>query len=115
MLEEILVPIFSIMCTFGSIAFITYIFFITRHKERLSLIEKGIDAKIFMTERKPLYILMKLGLVCIGAAIGILLGNLFHTSKLMEEGVAYPSMIFLFIGIALVLSYFIEKKLNNKS
>ncbi|OGU12484.1 MAG: hypothetical protein A2X61_02610 [Ignavibacteria bacterium GWB2_35_12] len=113
-LEDILIPLFSIVFTFGTIFGIVYLYFITRHKERLALIEKGIDAKIFMYERKPFYILMKLGLLSIGVAIGILLGNLLDATTVMDAEVAYPSMIFLFGGIALVLTYFIEKKLNKK-
>ncbi|TAL68284.1 MAG: hypothetical protein EPN82_11365 [Bacteroidetes bacterium] len=108
---DIFVPI----AMFGLIFGISYIYLSTRHKERLALIEKGIDAKIFMTERKPIYILMKLGLLSIGAAVGLLLGNLLKVYFQMEEGVAFPSMIFLFVGISLVLSYFIEKKLNKKN
>ena len=114
MTEAILITFFSMIIPFGTIFGISYLYFYTRNKERQALIEKGMDAKIFITERKPLYILMKLGLLSIGAAIGLLLGYMFKVQFQMEEEVAYPSMIFLFIGIALVLSYFIEKKLNKK-
>jgi len=106
--------IFGPVALFGMIFGICYIYFSTRHKERLALIEKGIDAKMFQTVRKPFYLILKLGLLFIGVSIGILMGYILNVSIKMFEGVSYPSMIFLFGGIALVLSYFIEKKLNKK-
>jgi hypothetical protein len=37
---------------FGSIFEVFYLFFSTRNKERLALIEKGADASIFMSSQK---------------------------------------------------------------
>ncbi|MCL5992485.1 MAG: hypothetical protein M1419_10370 [Bacteroidetes bacterium] len=113
-MDDILITFFSLLIPFGTIFGITYIYFFIRHKERLALLEKGMDAKIFQAVRKPLYILLKLGLLFIGVAVGILVGNILKVTKVMEAEVAYPSMIFLFVGIALVLTYFIEKKLKKK-
>ncbi|MDA0714452.1 MAG: hypothetical protein O2867_04050 [Bacteroidetes bacterium] len=42
---EILVPISLFLIVFG----IFYIYFTTRHRERLALIEKGADASLFHT------------------------------------------------------------------
>ena len=37
---------------FGTFFGIFYLYFSTRNKERLALIEKGVDAKIFMLRRR---------------------------------------------------------------
>lgn len=79
------------------------------------LLEKGLDASVFITKKQTSYSL-KFGMLFIGVAIGIFLGNLLSAlpSVAMEEEAAYFSMIFLFGGLALVISYFLEKKENKK-
>ncbi|MBL0342543.1 MAG: hypothetical protein IPP71_17565 [Bacteroidetes bacterium] len=57
---------------------------------------------------------MKFGMLFIGVALGILMGNILAATTLLEEPVAYLSMIFLFGGLSLVTYYvFIEKKNQN--
>ena len=103
---EILVPLASFAMIFG----LWYIYFTTRNKERLALIEKGADPKLFKTkDAGSAFRSLKLGLFLIGIAIGII-GGYFLTESGMEEEPAYFSMIFLFGGIALAASYFLQKK-----
>ena len=106
MAVEILVPLAFFALVFGSI----YIFVTTRNKERLALIEKGADPKLFKTkDAGSAFRTLKVGLFLIGIAIGII-GGYFLTEGGMEEEPAYFSMIFLFGGIALASSYFLQKK-----
>lgn len=103
---EILVPLAFFALVFGSI----YIFVTTRNKERLALIEKGANPELFKTkDTGSAFRTLKLGLFFIGIAIGII-GGYFLTNSGMEEEPAYFSMIFLFGGIALAASYFLQKK-----
>lgn len=103
---EILVPLAFFALVFGSI----YIFVTTRNKERLALIEKGANPELFKTKDSgSAFRTLKLGLFFIGIAIGII-GGYFLTNSGMEEEPAYFSMIFLFGGIALAASYFLQKK-----
>ena len=113
-MEETLVPIFGMLTSFGSIFGVCYLFFMTRHKERLALIEKGADASIFKTESNSRFVL-KLGMLGVGVALGIIFGVIFHNSGLMNEDYSIPAFIFLFGGLGLIMSYFIERKLNNKN
>lgn len=109
---EIFVPIVAMITTFGTIFGVFYIGLTTRNKERLALIEKGMDAKIFETKSKPMNTL-RIGFLFIGVAIGITLG--YALSYLgMDEGAAYTSMIFLFGGLGLVIHFFIEKKMKKE-
>ena len=104
---EILVPLAFFALIFGS----WYIYFTTRNKERLALIEKGADPKLFKTKEDSTssFRTLKLGLFFIGIALGIM-GGYFLTEGGMQEEPAYFSMIFLFGGIALAISYLIQKK-----
>ena len=103
---EILVPLASFALVFGSL----YVYLTTRNKERMALIEKGADPKLFKNrDSSSAFRSLKLGLFFIGIAIGII-GGYFLKESGMNEAPAYFSMIFLFGGIALALSYFFEKK-----
>ena len=103
---EILVPLAFFALVFGS----WYLYVTTRNKERLALIEKGADPKLFKTkDAGSAFRTLKLGLFFIGIAIGII-GGYFLTEGGMEEEPAYFSMIFLFGGVALTTSYFLQKR-----
>ena len=88
-------PIFIMSIVFG----FTYavIHLLIRRKERMALIEKGKDAPLF-----------------IGVAIGLLLGSLLVELTTLNDEAAYFSMVFLFGGIGLVVSHFLEKKERQK-
>lgn len=103
-----LTGIFITAIVFGTIFGVIYIF--VRKKERLTLIEKGADASVFVSKKRPQSITLKFGMLFIGVAIGILLGNILEVTTELQEEVAYFSMIFLFGGCGLVINHFIEKK-----
>lgn len=78
-------------------------------KERIMLIEKGIDAPSFHSQPKGV-LALKLGLLFIGVAIGMIIGAVLVETTTLHEEASYFSMIFLFGGIGLVISHFLEKK-----
>jgi hypothetical protein len=49
----------------------------------------------------------------VGVALGIIIGNALEESNVLEEEVAYLSMIFLFGGLSLILNYIIDKKIKD--
>jgi len=72
--------------------------------------EKGLDTSIFYAQPpKPFYNSLKFGMLFIGVGLGILLANIVVATTVITEEVAYPAMIFLFAGIALVLNFVIDK------
>lgn len=108
MAEEIIVPI----AIFGTIFGILYVFFTTRNKERLALIEKGADASLFNTGKKNnRTFALKAGMFLVGIALGLLLGNVIAETTRLKEEVAYFSMTFLCGGLSLIVFYFVEKKM----
>ena len=108
MLTGILVPISFFALVLG------IIYLSIRKKERMAMIEKGIDTAIFVTHKKQSFPSLKWGMFLIGLGIGLIIANLLVSNYIMDEQVAYFSMIFLFGGLALVISYFVGKKLSEK-
>jgi len=113
-MEDILVPIFVNLIIFSAAFGIVYVVITARNKERMALIEKGADPAIFKTESKPYYIILKLALLLIGIGSGILLASYLHHAMRMEDEIGIPSMILLCGGIGLLLSYFIQYKIEKR-
>jgi hypothetical protein len=104
-----LTPIFVLAIIFGFVYGVVQLSI--QHKERKLLLEKGADPSIFQQPKTQKVASLRYGLLLIGIALGIFLGSLMAQSSDMPEEAAYFSMVFLFGGIALVASYFMEKKL----
>lgn len=112
MLEDILVPLIVFSTGFG----IVYLFLTTRNKERMALIEKGADAKMFNTGKKLNWknFALSVGMLAVGIGLGTILAAVLESTTKIDKEVIYPSMIFLFAGISLILYFFLARKLNGK-
>ena len=110
--ELIIIPVI-----FGVIFGIAYLFFSTRNKERLALIEKGAEASIFVKGRGniPIWkvLLLNLSLILMGIGVGIFIAAILAEMRVDAE-VAYPGTIFLMGGIALFVGYNMTKKMFDK-
>jgi hypothetical protein len=85
-----------------------YVFFTGRHRERMSMIDKGVDANIFYTKRRnSISPTLKFGMLLVGVAVGILIGELLNNLVSMNRGTAYVSMILLFGGLSLIINFLI--------
>ncbi len=104
-------PVLVLLVIFGFIYGIVYLG--VRKKERMVMLEKGVDPTKFH-DFQPGMAGIRYGLLLIGVAVGILAGNILDATTVLEEEVSYFSMIFLFGGMALVISYFLEKHQSNK-
>lgn len=104
-----------VLIIFGSMFAVIYVFLNTRNKERLALIEKGADAKLFKTGGNGWtgVIVLNIALLAIGIGVGVLLGSLLIEVG-MEDEVAMPAMIFIWGGIGLVAGFFAAKKFAVK-
>jgi hypothetical protein len=114
MLEDILIPIFAMTTTFGTIFGIAYIFFMTRHRERISMIEKGFDPKMFQTEKKRSNSALKYGLLLFGIGIGICVGYALEAFAHWNSEASYFSGILTFGGLGLLAYYLIDLKMSKK-
>lgn len=106
-----LTPVLVLLVIFGFIYGVVHLG--VRKKERMALLERGADPALFHDNR-PGIAGIRYGLLLIGVAVGILLGNIIEATTCLESEVSYFSMIFLFGGLALVISYFIEKQQSRK-
>ena len=102
-----LTPVLTVAVIFGFIYAVVYIQ--VRKKERLAMLEKGADPSIFNVETNPPSYL-KYGILLVGIAVGILLGNILEVQTSLNPVVSYFSMIFLFGGLGLIISHIIENK-----
>jgi len=106
---EILVPIAVFAMIFG----IVYVIVTARNRERMALIEKGADPKLFesiKTSSKTR--LLKWGLLLVGVGIGCFIAEMLVNSGMNEETI-YPAMICIFGGAGLLVAYKMEPKSNN--
>lgn len=112
-MEDITRDLFVSIAAFAGIFGIVYVFLMTRYRERMSMIEKGIDPSLFTSKSNSKSQTLKFGMLFVGIAIGILMGNLLERNDWLDESVAYLSMIFLSGGISLILNFIIDRKIKN--
>ncbi len=113
--ELIIIPII-----FGAIFGVFYLYFSTRNKERLALIEKGADASIFVRGKRehtaPVWkvLILTLALLSMGIGSGIVLGGLLWKNLNVASDIAMPGSIFLMAGTGLLIGFFITKNLDKE-
>ncbi len=108
-MEGLFVPIALFLMIFA----ILYVYYTTRSRERLALVEKGVDASIFKIDpgRQRLD-LVKWGIFLMALAIGVLTG--FALSNVINEVVAFFTTILLCGGLGLIAAYFVINSLEKK-
>ena len=113
--EVIIVPIL-----FGVIFGIIYLFFSTRNKERMALIEKGIGAEIFFSKKDrktaPIWkvFILNVAVLMMGIGAGTLIGMIVDEGLGFYSDGLYPGIIFLCGGISLLAGFNMTKKLDKE-
>ena len=104
---------------FGSIFAVAYLYFSTRNKERLALIEKGADASIFVKGKRehtaPVWkvLILNFALLSMGVGLGIFLATLLDTYSNLESDGIYPAIIFFMAGVGLFIGFNMTKNLDK--
>jgi len=111
--ELIIVPII-----FGAVFGVFYLYFSTRNKERLALIEKGADASIFMKGKAhtaPIWkvLILNLALLLMGIGAGVFIASLFDNYTTLDEDAVYPAVIFFMAGVGLFIGFNMTKNLDK--
>lgn len=113
-MEGVLVSMSFFIVIFG----IVYLYFSTRHKERMALIDKGIDASIFFTPKTPSttpvwkILILNLSLISMGVGLGIIIGSILEKFTVMGDA-AYPASVFLISGLGLLIGFFLTKNIDK--
>ncbi|SFZ92636.1 hypothetical protein SAMN05428642_102841 [Flaviramulus basaltis] len=114
-MEEILIPISFFLAVFG----MAYLYLSTRNKERLALIEKGVDASIFMrgrTHTAPIWkvLILNLALLLMGIGVGVFIAMLLAEYTTLDDDAIYPAVIFFISGVALFIGFNMTKNLDKE-
>lgn len=104
---------------FGSIFAISYLYFSTRNKERLALIEKGTDASIFGMGKQrtaPIWkvFILNTALLFMGIGAGTFIASLLDEYTTLDNGAVYPAVIFFMAGIGLFIGFNLTKNLDKE-
>jgi len=105
MLEDILVPIGAFALTFG----IIYLIVTARNRERMAMIEKGINPKDFLSKPHA-HSILKWALFLIGVGVGIFIGSLLDSYTTLQDEAVYFAPIMLFGGLGLLGAFLIAKR-----
>lgn len=107
--------IVALVFFFTTVVLITGGIILTRHKERMSIIEKGLDTE----EIKALYTRgvwktsplgsLKWGILFVALGLAILAGMWLHEVYFVKEGAIF-GLIALFSGLALLIFYSIARR-----
>lgn len=108
------------MFLFAVIFGIFYLYFLTRNKERLALIEKGVDATIFMKGQvqnknaAPFWkvFILNISLLLMGVGLGVFLALILDTYTDLGQPI-YPATVFFTAGLCLFIGFNLTKKLDK--
>ena len=106
--EEVLIPI----TLFGGAFAMTFGIVYLKTRENLAMLEKGMNPKEHMNRPAP-YRNLKVGLLLIGAGLGLLLAYFLDNYVLLknnENEAIYFALIGIGGGLGLISSYKIEKR-----
>jgi hypothetical protein len=110
-------PVIVFIAFFAAVFGVFYVFYTTRNKERMALIEKGADASLFNVGKEGIKwsfswgkFTLKIGMLAMGIAVGIITAAIMTYAGVLDEDANYASMIFFFGGLSLVLFYVIDRK-----
>jgi len=106
---------------FAGVVLSLYFYFKARNRERLALIEKGMDATLLFPKKQPrtpmksTSLMLKVGLFLIGLGIGVFAG-FFVTISIPHSGpVGFFSMVLIFGGLGLIAGHLVSKKSTNNN
>jgi len=114
--DKVIVPVLGVLLpiiiTLGAFIMVVYLRRF-ENTERMSMIEKGVSPELFRRTKINGGGTLRWSFLLIGVGIGFLMGYWLDAMFNMDE-VGYFSMLFIFGGIGLGLSYFVEEKKASK-
>jgi len=106
MAEDILIP----LVVFGAIFGVFYVYISARHRERMAMLEKGVDPKDFIVRNKiSMYAVIKWAMLLVGVGLGLFIGSVLEAYTSIHDVPAYFASALFFGGIGLAVAFFIQK------
>ena len=112
-MEEV-IGLVAVIGTFTSVIVIAYLFFSSRHKVRMALIQHGKEASIFKENRESSSAL-KYGMLMAGLGLGILMGTFIESILNTDSPIPHFSMMLILGGAGLVFYYLVKNRRENHS
>ncbi len=117
-------PVIVFMMLCATIYGIVYLQTNTRHRERMEMLDKGIDPTAIFgnttntkstKNRLSFYLLffLKIGMILIGVGVGILLASYLHYVIGIRQQIAMGASVTLSIGISLVIFYLFGRRVER--
>lgn len=101
--------IFISLAVFGSIFGIVFVVITARNRERLSMIEKGINPLEYRSKSNNGG-LLKWALLIVGLGLGFFVGSVIENYTTIQEEPAYFGSVLFFGGLGLLVAYLMERK-----
>lgn len=104
------VPITAIVCIVGLLALLRKF----DNDERMAMIEKGLTPPQKESMRVNPASALRWGCLFMGIGFGIFLANIIESVKNESSEALYPALILFFGGLGLLISYYIQLKLDER-
>ncbi|RKR81351.1 hypothetical protein BDD43_1496 [Mucilaginibacter gracilis] len=101
----------GIIISLSTFALIFSVFYLYK-REKMAMIERGMDPRIYKQQSAP-YQTLKWGLLLMGSGLGLFIAFVLDHKVFTDDGHVAPiyfSMIGLFGGLGLLASFLVEKK-----
>jgi hypothetical protein len=112
--DELIAMVFLMGILPVTILIIWFLIVKIRHKERMSLIEKGIDITAGERKNGPFQDVLMWGMLSVGIGTGLLIAYIFLAKAVVKDDMIIGTLSLLFGGIALIVYYLIRKKGDRK-
>ncbi|HCU43738.1 DUF6249 domain-containing protein [Sphingobacterium faecium] len=112
--EETVIAI-MVVSLFSTIFFTLYYYFQARNKERMALIEAGLDLSQFYKKKVQISQWLRLGILAVGIGVGLLIVGLMTQYQVQPvTAVLKVSLIVLCGGIAMVVASYVDKPKQDR-
>ncbi|HWZ36559.1 MAG TPA: DUF6249 domain-containing protein [Mucilaginibacter sp.] len=97
------------LAAFAAIFGIAYVFFMTRHRERMTMLDRGLTESPFHRPQQNGLATLKYGMLLAGIGVGFIMGWVLFSYCEMDQALSVISMVCLFGGLGLIFNYAIVR------
>ncbi len=105
-----------VLVVFAALFGIILVVISARNRERMSMIQKGVNPKDFIkTNKSNPYGILKWGMLLAGVGLGLFVGSLMEAYSRIPEEPAYFAAALFFGGLGLTIAFLITKKAEDQA